>query len=127
EGKKASRPASRAADRPISRCGSISRLPRRWDFQSPNSFLLLADEVIEHRPLGTTNRLSTARRDVTQNDLRHLQIVATTSRAETFRNTVTVLHVAILAHLPLALDPPDDKAEADDAPQHRIYVGRGGI
>src|SRR4029453_5075022 len=78
-------------------------------------------------PLGTKNHLSTARHAMTQDDLRHLQIVATTSLPETFHNAVTVLHVAILAHLPLALESRDGKAEAYDAPQHHIYVARGGI
>jgi hypothetical protein len=54
----------------------------------------------------------------TRNGLRHLQVVAVASLAETLGDAVAVLHVAILAHLPLALEPRDGKAEADDAAQH---------
>jgi hypothetical protein len=51
----------------------------------------------------------------THDYLGHLQIVALTSPAETFHNTVTIVHVAILTHLPFALEPRDGKAEAHDA------------
>ena len=75
----------------------------------------------------TLNNPSTAWRDMTQYDLGHLQIVAVTSFAETFRDTVAILHLAILAHLPLALEPRDGKAETYNAAQHDLYVGVGRI
>src|SRR5262245_34414779 len=77
--------------------------------------------------IGSPAAASTARLGVTQDDLRHLQIVAVTSLPETFRNAVTVLCVAILAHLPLALESRDRKTEADDASQHHIDVARGSV
>src|SRR5262249_5960822 len=77
--------------------------------------------------IGSPARASTARLGVTQDDLRHLQIVAVTSLPETFRNAVTVLRVAILAHLPLALESRDRKTEPDDASQHHIDVARGSV
>src|SRR5262245_21154866 len=50
-----------------------------------------------------------------------------TSLAETFRNTIAIAHIPILAHLPLALQSRDGKAEPDDASQHNLYVGPGRI
>src|SRR5215831_13697405 len=77
--------------------------------------------------IGSPAGASTARLGVTQDDLRHLQIVAVTSLPETFRNAVTVLRVAILAHLPLALESRNRKTEPDDASQHHIDVARGSV
>src|SRR5262245_52459609 len=77
--------------------------------------------------IGSPAGASTARLGVTPDDLRHLQIVAVTSLPETFRDAVTVLRVAILAHLPLALESRDRKTEPDDASQHRIDVARRSI
>src|SRR5262249_33040497 len=74
--------------------------------------------------IGSPAGASTARLGVMQDDLRHLQIVAVTSLPETFRNAVTVLRGAILAHLPLALESRDRKTEPDDASQHHIDVAR---
>src|SRR5262245_34039891 len=76
---------------------------------------------------GSPAGASTARLGVTQDDNRHLQIVAVISLPETFRNAVTVIRVAILAHLPLALEPRDRKMEPDDASQHRIDIARGSF
>ena len=76
---------------------------------------------------GLLNNPSFARRGVTQYDFGHLQIVAIASFTETFRDTVTILHLAILAHLPLAFEPRNGKAEAYDAAQHGFYVSPGRI
>src|SRR5262249_21890031 len=65
--------------------------------------------------------------DVTRDDLGHLQVVCFTSLTETFRNTGAIAHVAILAHLPLALEPRDRTTEADDSSQHRLYERLGRI
>ena len=60
--------------------------------------------------------------DLTRDELGHLQIVAGTSRAEAFHDAHPILHFAVLAHLPLAFEPRDGKAETYDAPQHDLYV-----
>src|SRR5262245_48336834 len=54
-------------------------------------------------------------------------VVPSTSPAETLNDAYPVLHVAILAHLPLAFQPRDKKAETYDAAQHGLYVGVWGI
>lgn len=56
------------------------------------------------RVLGSS---STVRLDVAQNDLGHLKIVAHPSLPETSHDAIAILHLAILAHLPLTLKPGD--------------------
>jgi hypothetical protein len=68
-----------------------------------------------------------AARHVTSYDLGHFAIVSTVPFAETFRDTVPILHLTILAHLPLAFESRDGKAETYDAAQHNFYVNPGCI
>src|SRR5262245_23463278 len=70
---------------------------------------------------------STGRLGVTQNELGDLKIVAHSSLPETADDAIAILHVAILTHLPLALQPRDGQAESDNATQHRLNVGLGCI
>ena len=73
------------------------------------------------------NNPSNSRHNVTQHEIRHLQIFDITAFAEPFRDTLAILHLTILAHLPLAFEPHDGKAEAYNAAQHDFYVSPGRI
>jgi hypothetical protein len=61
-----------------------------------------------------------ALRDPARDDFGHLKIVASSSRAEAFHNARPILYLTILAHLPLAFEPRDGKAETHNAAQHNL-------
>ncbi len=63
-------------------------------------------------------------------DLGDVRVVAVVALAEPFHDALLVGGFAILAHLPLAFEPGDGEAKADNAAQHDIDEGlrriRGG-
>src|SRR3954469_22154741 len=61
---------------------------------------------------------SAARYDRRHDEPGDREIVALCSLAQTARDAFAVSHLSVLAHLPLALQPCDDDAEAHDAAQH---------
>jgi len=65
-------------------------------------------------------QLSIARRTLTQYDLGHLKIVALSSGAKASHNTIAIRCLTVLAHLPLAFEPRESKAEAYDTSQHNL-------
>ncbi len=68
-----------------------------------------------------------ALRDPARDDFGHLKIVASISRAQAFHDARPILYLTILAHLPLAFEPRDGKAETHNAAQHNLYVSVGRI
>ncbi len=69
---------------------------------------------------GEPGNSSTARRKVTQNDIRHFSVVTLASLSEALHDALAIFQLAILAHLPLAIQPRDGKAKADDSAQHHL-------
>jgi hypothetical protein len=69
-----------------------------------------------------------AQREGLIDDLGYLKVVAPSSLGKALHDTVAILHVAILTHLPLALKPRNGEAEPYDAAQHDLDEGleRGG-
>ena len=70
---------------------------------------------------------SPPRRDVPQDDLGHLKIVAFSSLAQASADALAIFCSAVLAHFPLALEPRDGEATTDDAAQHGFDEGIGRI
>src|SRR3981081_4111244 len=58
---------------------------------------------------------------------RDLGVIARAATIETLRGRAAVPHLAVLAHLPLALEPRDLETEADDAAQHHVDVALGRV
>ena len=60
--------------------------------------------------------------EIALNQVGNFQIVTFSSLAQAFRNAELNIQLAVLAHLPFALNARDGKAEAYDAAQHGIDV-----
>src|ERR1700738_5432525 len=56
-----------------------------------------------------------------------LNVVARGALLETLHDTFTVLHLAVLAHLPLPFEPRNGETKSDDAAQHGVDVALGRI
>src|SRR4051812_16946200 len=69
----------------------------------------------------TVNR-STALRVLARHVLGDFEVVAGPAGVQSGDDAFPVLLDAVLAHLPLAFEPPDREAEADDAARHHVDV-----
>src|SRR6266702_1126207 len=69
-------------------------------------------------PLPLRGQPSAALRKITQHDAGNFQVVVRATLAEALRDPLAIFRLAVLAHLPFALQPGDGKAEAYDTAQH---------
>src|SRR3954447_4936321 len=70
----------------------------------------------------TVNRSTAALRVLARYGLGHFEVVAGRAGVQSGDDAFPVLLDAVLAHLPLAFEPRDREAEADDAARHHVDV-----